>query len=227
MALAGGSSPRVRGTPARPEFRCVIRRFIPRVRGTQRFPRSRQYDHRFIPRVRGTRACRGESLDGDRFIPACAGNTQKSDQTNRRPPVHPRVCGEHVGALSGIALGTVHPRVCGEHVYTDAERELMPGSSPRVRGTRERNHYRVTHPGSSPRVRGTPQTSLSGEIGYRFIPACAGEHNNVVHVVGGAFGSSPRVSGNTAASRPPFGFPAVHPRVCGEHIGLLPVAAGQ
>ena len=50
-----------------------------------------------------------------RFIPACAGNTVAAARKLRRPPVHPRVCGEHEALKDFSAAET--------------------GSSPRVRGT--------------------------------------------------------------------------------------------
>ena len=74
----------------------------------------------------------------------------------------------------------VHPRVCGEHEWKFNEGDILDGSSPRVRGT-------LTMP-------------RENETETRFIPACAGNTNEILH------------------------FPmmvSVHPRVCGEHKLLL------
>ena len=151
-----------------------------------------------------------------RFIPACAGNAwcEKPELTGTM--VHPRVCGERGSRVQSLA-------------------------------------HQV---GSSPRVRGTRQRGLFDALAARFIPACAGNASNgrfavtdfTVHprVCGerlvlpsfstSTIGSSPRVrgtllpvldvanvprfipacAGNAASARPKEGRAAVHPRVCGE-----------
>ena len=67
------------------------------------------------PRVRGTPAVARRARSGTGIIPACAGNT----------------------TLDGFWAGLDgdHPRVCGEHSRPTAFPGLVPGSSPRVRGT--------------------------------------------------------------------------------------------
>ena len=153
------------------------------------------------PRVRGTPATAWTPRARPRFIPACAGNT--SFARRRLPPA------------------PVHPRVCGEHSFCSGMASCAAGSSPRVRGTRSRSRSRQTghavHPrvcgehismeavhagrtGSSPRVRGTPPGHGIPALRRRFIPACAG---------------------NTLPSRGSGSAPAVHPRVCGEHVSRI------
>ena len=94
--LAFGSSPRLRGTPARPRAAVRPNRFIPAPAGnTPRFPGKRVVyavhpracgEHRgesrlgalqggSSPRLRGTRDLRYQRLRCGRFIPAPAGNT--------------------------------------------------------------------------------------------------------------------------------------------------------
>ena len=68
------------------------------------------------PQVRGTPFIWIAARHQIRFIPAGAGNTMPDVKNTTPNPVHPRRCGEHVGALG---LGG----------YTG-------GSSPQVRGTR-------------------------------------------------------------------------------------------
>ena len=214
-----GSSPRVRGTRPNHLSEDVLDRFIPACAGNSHGRRTK------------TRHVR-------RFIPACAGNSHAPARWPRGQPVHPRVCGElkpkKVVEPSGGP--TVHPRVCGELERYHALRERYDGSSPRVRGTRER------------RVRAI------GDL--RFIPACAGNSKRrqsrrrfrPVHprVCGELaiwrppastnIGSSPRVRGTRAGARalhlgsrfipacagnsPPAAWSPrlapVHPRVCGE-----------
>ena len=118
-----GSSPRLRGTRRDPLSPGLRLRFIPAPAGnTPAHPQgpARSPVHpracgehlsmtRLIrlangssPRLRGTRS--GAILDGDsrRFIPAPAGNTPEKHRMNRRSPVHPRACGEHVSTLLAV-----------------------------------------------------------------------------------------------------------------------------
>ena len=150
-----GSSPRVRGTPAR--RRCVHAhwRFIPACAGnsvdasinvvTQTVhPRvcgelSRVNVARISftgssPRVRGTLGRVLGCSRSNRFIPACAGNSPT------------------LSAIGGLLA--VHPRVCGELDAMVLRLRFPAGSSPRVRGTR---------------TQGAPAHAAD-----RFIPACAG-----------------------------------------------------
>ena len=171
------------------------------------------------PRVRGTLSMPPASQRPARFIPACAGNTP--------------------GREVRVGQVTVHPRVCGEH---DKVYDAMLDES-----------------GSSPRVRGTPLEHQGGQRQLRFIPACAGnttragpvgfdgpvhprvcgEHIEIIMIVVGPTGSSPRVrgthtdgqdnrnihrfipacAGNTASALSASRSSSVHPRVCGEHYG--------
>ena len=217
IAVAGGSSPRVRGTRQRKWPDLQQRRFIPacagnavsppsppspppvhpRVCGERATRQTNSPPHRgSSPRVRGTRVFLGRTVGGVRFIPACAGN---ADTESKRPDATP-----------------VHPRVCGERWHEGGAQSYFAGSSPRVRGTRGLQigdqrantvHPRVCgeraspaivqqqHRGSSPRVRGTLAVREEAIVDRRFIPACAG--------------NAQRWRTSTLTS-------TVHPRVCGE-----------
>ncbi len=151
----GGSSPRVRGTPAPLQYDGRNFRFIPAGAGNadksntmlavmsvhprgcgERIFRNRNNGAvgGSSPRVRGTLYQCGDDRNSGRFIPAGAGNA---------PPFLP----EH-------GCRPVHPRGCGERVYRIGKRQHAAGSSPRVRGTRQR---------------------LVGHVAdLRFIPAGAG-----------------------------------------------------
>ena len=197
MVGRGGSSPRLRGTPA-----------------TVLYARLRYAVH---PRVCGERD-RGFSSAAlvMRFIPAFAGNARASAPRICTTPVHPRVCGERTlhadelaicGGSSPRLRGTlrdrlsqrhqvrfipafagnaecfctgptnraVHPRVCGERVISLRTTSRCSGSSPRLRGTLRTMQYQIEE--------------------LRFIPAFAGNARGDV-TAGEQF--------------------AVHPRVCGE-----------
>ena len=206
LAVAFGSSPRVRGTRGRRRRLARRHRFIPACAGNSpdKTPPN-AWLNGSSPRVRGTRLAGDGKVGLRRFIPACAGNSWSLRTWGSALPVHPRVCGE-LGFWSQ----------CYDNQY---------GSSPRVRGTRQMKRpqivsvrfipacagnsaqARLGHKnsnGSSPRVRGTLRREPMGCPPDRFIPACAG--------------NSPR-------RPPPRGAWPVHPRVCGElrprpHLGL-------
>ncbi len=191
----------------------------PRVRGEhwRRPSRERLYSGS-SPRARGTHLGPHRRVGPCRFIPACAGNTSTRTRSRSRPPVHPRVRGEHsevspnasnVSGSSPRARGTLqqHPACRHQHRFIPAcagntlllsGRAAPPPVHPRVRG----EHVSIALStkrcvGSSPRARGTPSKNGYGEIFYRFIPACAGN------------------TGTAARHQPPA---AVHPRVRGEHL---------
>ena len=151
-----GSSPRMRGTrPARQAWFFPYR-FIPAHAGNtgDSFPPRRPLpvhpracgEHTgsttpatladgSSPRMRGTPLFNGLALASDRFIPAHAGNTRGFRRMKSSRSVHPRACGEDASAKRyAFASG---------------------GSSPRMRGRRDRD----------------------GKLGnrQRFIPAHAGK----------------------------------------------------
>ena len=150
-----GSSPRLRGTLSQKRFDHDYPRFIPAPAGNTVglffaaffnpvHPRAcgehcnlRLYFWRTYgssPRLRGTLQFAPLLLVGIRFIPAPAGNTYFASQ--------------------GHFHATVHPRACGEHSAGIRTRQVIPGSSPRLRGTQH------SRPGQ--------------EAIRRFIPAPAG-----------------------------------------------------
>jgi len=236
--LDAGSSPRVRGTRRARRSGRHSSRFIPACAGNTDWLQTKEGkaavhprvcgEHNLSnderrkadgssPRVRGTPGRVEDPLKIERFIPACAGNTVDCEKLGGGKPVHPRVCGEHIGALPMLQkrIGS-SPRVRGTLGPVGVERapeRFIPACAGNTRPPIRRPAPLSVHPrvcgehtgaienrrcatGSSPRVRGTPLLGRRVVLGSRFIPACAG---------------------NTAgyADRP-VAIP-VHPRVCGEH----------
>ena len=149
------------------------------------------------PRLRGTLELGRNQARARRFIPTPAGNT--------------------VIAGTECIQMAVHPHACGEHWPRTARALLMPGSSPRLRGTPETDGdatlASLVHPhacgehfprlfeerpqsGSSPRLRGTLSAQSRAWLNDRFIPTPAG---------------------NTLASNSSGTSCTVHPHACGEH----------
>ena len=136
QGMQAGSSPRVRGTPLAVRGGWVVSGIIPACAGNTYFPIDCHFllpdhprvcgEHPFSdgkfktytgssPRVRGTLDCLDVFLGQFGIIPACAGNTVTYDNV--------------------IVVRRDHPRVCGEHLMTLGGMASMLGSSPRVRGT--------------------------------------------------------------------------------------------
>ena len=134
--LRQGSSPRMRGTPGTPTRQIAGRRIIPAYAGNTQIPPKRTqrgWDHPRVcgehlhglqdshrgrgssPRMRGTPVQEGGRVVAAGIIPAYAGNTSwhRSCSTATRD----------------------HPRVCGEHITATEDDHIIPGSSPRMRGT--------------------------------------------------------------------------------------------
>ena len=130
-----------------------------------------------------------------RFIPAWAGNTSIRGAIDNRPPVHPRVGGEHASMISALfALNGSSPRGRGTHVIQGSLEEISrfipawAGNTWRRFGAGRARpvHPRVggehgnakrgppSSPGSSPRGRGTPVGQRNHSFHPRFIPAWAG-----------------------------------------------------
>ena len=151
------------------------------------------------------------------IIPACAGNT---------------LLLEHIGAKFRD-----HPRVCGEHITATEDDHIIPGSSPRVRGTPDAVCRELRGGGIIPACAGNTRPEWRRQAGSRDHPRVCGEHDSAGSVSTGSLGSSPRVRGTPldrvedvadrgiipacAGNTLPMPWRGRlwrdHPRVCGEH----------
>ena len=167
--------------------------------------------------MRGTPNRRGTSSLLQRIIPAYAGNT--------------------LGALYERTLLRDHPRVCGEHRTVSENTVVVPGSSPRMRGTPEPELVRPAPHGIIPAYAGNTRHAPIQGVPHWDHPRVCGEHSVETLKKSASAGSSPRMrgtlkalknhdvssgiipayAGNTAP-RPWKASPCRdHPRVCGEH----------
>ena len=233
-----GSSPRVRGTPARHVCRrwspgiipaCAgnthdtvgtdtIARDHPRVCGEHQLLNGLQTSiEGSSPRVRGTPRLTEAGSGNSGIIPACAGNTREPLCVARCFRDHPRVCGEHPTMICRVMCVT--------------------GSSPRVRGTLAAHVDLRRVAGIIPACAGNTSASRRLCSTTQDHPRVCGEHGISPANTPVRTGSSPRVRGTRAACFPPRGsggiIPACagntsehsycpepsgdHPRVCGEH----------
>ena len=127
------------------------------------------------PHARGTQCSIVRTRQNPRFIPACAGNATFQDLADVYMSVHPRMRGERIeNAHLSQLIGGSSPHARGTRESSTGRR--WPASvHPRMRGERYFRHDEVFVPfGSSPHARGTlPLVDDTLQV-LRFIPACAG-----------------------------------------------------
>ena len=171
------------------------------------------------PRMRGTPNPLNGATEAAGIIPAYAGNTNGTGIESVFCRDHPRVCGEHLAPIIAALAGA--------------------GSSPRMRGTLERDSLRGDGPGIIPAYAGNTGRCRPSAALHRDHPRVCGEHGEAACPVCGRRGSSPRMrgtldilgsdgiaagiipayAGNTGSfSNRDYGR-RDHPRVCGEHVG--------
>ena len=213
----GGPSPRVRGSPKRPDALGYFHRSIPACAGKPAdesraerrlrvHPRVCGEAHRHVtwrdnawgpsPRVRGSRnngICREP---GAGSIPACAGKPWRG--ASRRDWLR------------------VHPRVCGEACVPLAERCTEKGPSPRVRGSHEEPSVRCIESGSIPACAGKPLKASRSVRRSRVHPRVCGEAARVSRKPPAPLGPSPRVRGSL--------YPAL---ATASALGSIPACAGK
>ena len=136
-----------------------------------------------------------------------------------------------------------HPRVCGEHTTHDLFVVAELGSSPRMRGTRNRRRGGNALRGTIPAYAGNTKCTARWSAGTRDHPRVCGEHmmslrfipcdpgssprmrgtHNVRIACAGIIGIIPAYAGNTYRMCRSYTVPRDHPRVCGEHLSDVPV----
>ena len=219
------------------------------------------------PRVRGTVGAMFLEITFQRFIPAGAGNGSIQRAGLPCQAVHPRGCGERASCATrpSSAAGS-SPRVRGTAMAASSatlNRRFIPAGAGNGRRLRLQCRFAAVHPrgcgermvplsswrrygGSSPRVRGTAHVNTKFQLVHRFIPAGAGNGEELQAVIqerpvhprgcgerqgilgdrGGVFGSSPRVRGTGAPSAAGAGFLRFIPAGAGNGKASPRISAG-
>ena len=117
---------------------------------------------------------------------------------------------------STVATTWDHPRACGEHVECGVRQDAVAGSSPRLRGTCVRQHWRGHRQGIIPALAGNISPRRWPWRAGRDHPRACGEHDAELVVHGGVVGSSPRLRGTYCL---PYG--------SAGNRGIIPALAGN
>ena len=233
-----GSSPRMRGTPARD--RCQHHRagIIPAHAGN-----TGQWMHK-LPNGRDhPRAC-GEHLQSAKLVrqrlgssPRMRGTPYMVSHPCRLRGIIPAHAGNTRAGGRSIAASRDHPRACGEHGNVELVEIVHLGSSPRMRGTRRNDLNLRVRKGIIPAHAGNTCVVSFGVSCWWDHPRACGEHYCLSVTVICRLGSSPRMrgthghatiisgmtgiipahAGNTFVARRSSLAAWDHPRACGEH----------
>ena len=151
-----GSSPRVRGKPARADSTADNDRLIPACAGKTPKPKNSSGLKPAHPRVCGENRYRGGAgLGMVGSSPRVRGKQVRADPRVNREGLIPACAGKTARRRTNRNRAQAHPRVCGENVFTKSHAEDQRGSSPRVRGK--------------------PSIRLTSSFTRGLIPACAGK----------------------------------------------------
>ena len=236
-----GSSPRMRGTHGRCRWCCEHSGIIPAYAGNTHTLYRYGMGDRDHPRVCGEHPCcrwRGDMGWGS--SPRMRGTLIPSRLISGEIGIIPAYAGNTAIASATSLLVRDHPRVCGEHVSAMSLAVRLTGSSPRMRGTLRLPAVAVFDHGIIPAYAGNTRCCWPSCWCCRDHPRVCGEHMLRERRIVWQAGSSPRMRGTPFGRRlhfrPPGIIPAYagntvvrvrrlpllgdHPRVCGEHVRL-------
>jgi len=217
-----GSSPHPRGAHHRTHRQRRQDRLIPASAGSTTGSRSIRRIRWAHPRIRGEHHHRPTVRDlRAGLIPASAGSTGTTLCAPPAPRAHPRIRGEHPvlsGCFGPSGGSSPHPRgarppygLCDD----------LPGLIPASAGSTRHPRPPPKHPRAHPRIRGEHR----GWSGTRSQPRGSSPHPRGarVVVVGGVVGEwlIPASAGSTSRVLSTLTLTAAHPRIRGEHVGML------
>ena len=134
----------------------------------------------------------------------------------RKSPCRLEITADSRGLASGFSCLGDHPRVCGEHCWIAWWLIGMPGSSPRMRGTRLITLMLATTRGIIPAYAGNTFRHSGSCSGSGDHPRVCGEHIENPKITPRLMGSSPRMRGTQERQRPRR-----------ERRGIIPAYAGN
>ena len=192
------------------------------------------------PRLRGTLGRGDRQGHQGGIIPALAGNTPAMGVLLSVRGIIPALAGNTIRPCVGVRRGRDHPRACGEHHFAANSIGWMPGSSPRLRGTRDQRVLVNGRVGIIPALAGNTCVVAACRPIRRDHPRACGEHFHTLLATLRTPGSSPRLrgtrqvrrgfadhrgiipalAGNTQREVVPRTLHRDHPRACGEHVFL-------
>ena len=147
----------MRGTPSRGNCAWCRRRDHPRVCGEHlRGLHALVAEQGSSPRMRGTPVSLSSIVNTRGIIPAYAGNTLAAQSSKSSTGDHPRVCGEHLSAMSFVVF--------------------IGGSSPRMRGTLSTVNWSIRDRGIIPAYAGNTAIFPTSAFIIRDHPRVCGEH---------------------------------------------------
>ena len=166
--------------------------------------------------MRGTPRCGGPGPGLGRIIPAHAGNSAITTGQGSWTSDHPRACGELSSSTPNIEppIGCIpahagnsfdlvhfshfrpdHPRACGELLVRRVGCDLDRGSSPRMRGTRQRSAVLGVRRRIIPAHAGNSRRTASDSSVAPDHPRACGELDTIQRHYQRYTGSSPRMRG--------------------------------
>ena len=241
-----GPSPRVRGSPSVVVVNAIAKRSIPACAGEP----SGKYIYRVTvtvhPRVCGGAA--GNPIAGPGWggpSPRVRGSHRQQRHDRAAVGSIPACAGEPKPGRRGLRCAQVHPRVCGGARIRPRRKVILPGPSPRVRGSLLVESPHVGGIGSIPACAGEPSHrrsaparsgvhprvcggALAGVVSDEHLPGPSPRVRGSLPLPGGnrvPDGSIPACAGEPAARHIPAAIPQVHPRVCGGAVSACLIPA--
>ena len=235
---SAGSSPLVRGAPARMHALGGPCGIIPARAGSTPTSPQRSQTSRDHPRSCGEhKACRQCMVPKKGSSPLVRGALDGKDLPRIDDGIIPARAGSTKGLSRHDNAGKDHPRSCGEHCCVRSRPLQSPGSSPLVRGAQFECHRTARVRRIIPARAGSTSNAVLTSTGKRDHPRSCGEHGNRRLMLSRTRGSSPLVrgapvwgwadtdaigiiparAGSTARVRDESHALRDHPRSCGEH----------
>ena len=146
--------------------------------------------------MRGTPVSLSSIVNTRGIIPAYAGNTLAAQSSKSSTGDHPRVCGEHLSAMSFVVF--------------------IGGSSPRMRGTLSTVNWSIRDRGIIPAYAGNTAIFPTSAFIIRDHPRVCGEHMTSAAMGNEAAGSSPRMRGTPFAPPTPVDTTGIIPAYAGN-----------